>query len=222
MAYGNFGAYVWKNGKDITKDTCDRNYFWENNKWNLKPKENFEDEHELEVYSHAVIPLDDNIILEFYKLHILNIYIKNKEHCVDIENEIFNKAKCVYKDIIITGCYLNDAEYIVRYDINYKGDNYCVVIGSCFGNGYDETHISKYIKANVKYVEEFNGYFIDYKSDNEIEYYIRKDNRRDQRYNIWHWGIKPFFKDLFTFKWCYLGYDLIEIWEKLIDLYYLR
>ena len=28
MAYGNYGAYVWKNGKDVTKDCCDVPYIY--------------------------------------------------------------------------------------------------------------------------------------------------------------------------------------------------
>ena len=36
MVYSDYGAYVWKNGIDITKSSADKNYFYFKNekKWN--------------------------------------------------------------------------------------------------------------------------------------------------------------------------------------------
>lgn len=34
MAYSDYGAYVWKNGIDITKSVADKNYFYFKNEKN--------------------------------------------------------------------------------------------------------------------------------------------------------------------------------------------
>lgn len=231
MAYGNYGAYVWKNGKDVTKNYCDVPYIYKD-KWILKDKD---DEEECDVYSHAAIPITDDILLEFYKSYIIIHHKKDKPIHVD-SNFILHEYKTEwninnfeyierkyydfnYDNLIIVARELTD--FIQQYEITYGGNCWLILIGGAFGNGYDEKYISKLCKNRVKFLGVNNGYIIKTKSEYEIDYICRKDDRHDIYYHIWYWHMRDIPHHLIRFNFHEIAYHFREIYEKLKDLKYL-
>lgn len=216
MAYSNYGAYVWKNGEFVTQKYCDKSFYW--NKKYLEMQDEDWEKVEEHFGGHAVIILDDNYALEFYKYN-LKIFDKGKEvKTVNVENEILKKSEFVFnKKISIIGYAIDNCETIIEYDIIYKTDRWCVIIGSSFGNGWDTENTSKFIKKNLKYDD---GYYMECE---EISYGIEKQIRKDEiaftKYNLWRYGIKPFLKELLKFR--IDTYYLSEIKTYLIRWYYL-
>ena len=216
MAYSNYGAYVWKNGEFVTKKYCDKSFYW--NKGYKEMQDNDWEKIENHFGGHAVIILDNNYALEFYK-YGLKIMYKGKEiKTVDVENEIFKKAEFVYNKIIsIIGYPMDNCETIIKYNITYKNDKWCVIVGSSFGNGYDEQNTSKFIKNKLRYDKL---YYIECEEfEYGIEKQIRKDEIRSIKHRLWKYGIKPFFKELLKFR--IDTYYLSEIKTYIIRWYYL-
>lgn len=220
MAYGNYGAYVWKNGKNKTKEYCDVGYIAKDNKWQKYTDEDDDDyEKNHYIYSHAVIPITDDILVEFYKTTILINYIQS-DGAILVEqldtDKIFNNSKFKIKDLVFKGYELCD--HIQIYTISHKGTHYCIVIGGGFGNGYDKNHVSKLIKKRLCFSED--DYYIAFKSGYELEYTIRKDDRKDIKYNLWNFTIKPMLRDINHFKFN-LGFYLEDVKDYLQDFRYL-
>lgn len=167
---------------------------------------------------HAVIILDDDYALEFYKYN-LKIFDKGKEvKTVNVENEILKKSEFVFnRKISIIGYAIDNCETIIQYDIIYKTDRWCVIIGSSFGNGWDTENTSKFIKKNLKYDVVY------YMDCEELSYGIEKQIRKDEiasiKHRLWRYGIKPFLKELLKFR--IDTYYLNEIKTYLIRWYYL-
>lgn len=212
MAYSNYGAYVWKNGEDITKECADKGFCYLNNKW-LDDDKIDDDEIPSEISlklrranGHAVLDLGD-YFLTFYKIYN-PIIISKKENFK--EELIFDGtlAECEFvvpfrNDIIeIDKMSLNSHNNIIRYIIKYKEDVYSVIIGDAFGNGWDSRITSKFIKKYWRFDFERKYYFLDHEweyrsGDTEmlVDYLRRKDEKNDEKYWMWR-DIKSFIKSL--------------------------
>lgn len=229
MAYGNYGAYIWKNGKEMTSVCADRAYEYRNSKWQLEDEDHTDtdmEETKICAYSHAVIPIDDNILLEFYKTHMLDIYINDKKENIDIEKKILNKARYTHRKskVTIMGYALDSDNSIFFYEIKYKNDTWCVIIGSSFGRGYDHYKISKYVKKHIIYHtdEDEAWYYIKHKSEYEFDYYCRQSEIQHIRSMRWYFGIKTLIKDIFKLKGYSVAFDIREIIKYNNDIKYLK
>ena len=231
MAYSNYGAYIWKNGVDKTKECADRSYYY-NDMWKVKkPQEELEEWEDTQVGGHAVLALDNKILLCFYKTHSLDIYYgcendKIISHKIDIENDILKLAEYTdpTKQIKISGYSIDSDESIYMYEIQYENDIWCVVIGSAFGNGWDTRRISKFVRNNIDYRDRNGEYFyiLETESIYQIDYICRQDDLDDEKQDLWRYGIKPFLKNLFSFHWNYLSYYIGEIESRLVNIKYLK
>lgn len=212
MAYSNYGAYVWKNGINMIKKCCDVGYAYKKH-GNIYKWIKHEDEEEEHVGGHAVIPIGNNILLVFYKKS-LSIYWGNDNgsitsEYIDVDEKIFKHASFKKNGLEIMGYELNT--FIQFYEIKYKHEIWCVVIGSAFGNGWDDRHVSKLLKKKIKFA---NGYYVDL-NDYELDKAVRKDDIHSERYALWNYGIIPFLKrpDYWSFE---------EVKKRLKNLYYLH
>lgn len=214
MAYGNYGAYVWKDGINMTDTCCDTcwKYCDDNGfRW-IKDADG-------DILSHALVPLN-NILLEFYKTG-LKIHWGNPDGTITVEtvdtfNDILNKASYNNKEIAIVGMELND--YIQMYEIRYNEEYWCVIIGGAFGNGYDNKHVSKLLKK-TKYHEELH-YYPKLSNEYILDYMDRKDTINEELYSIWHWCLKPMFKGFLHFRFD-IGFYLDDIKDHLQNIRYL-
>lgn len=225
MAYSNYGAYIWKNGKEVTSICADKVYLFKEGAWRLKTADE-ENEDLKEVFAHAVLPLDNTVLLEFYKNCYLNIYIDNKKENIDLEKKVWSKVKYTHRatKVNISGYALDLEESIYFYEIKYKNDTWCVVIGSSFGAGYDHYAISKYVKKHLEYVFD-NGasyYYINHKSEYEFDYYCRLSTIQHVKETRWLFGIKPLLSDIFKLRWYNIAYDISNIIEDNIDIKFLK
>lgn len=237
MAYSNYGAYVWKNGKDITKETCDKDYIWKNNKWELQKYENDlsihkKDEESLVAFGHAVVPLSEDIVIEFYKTFGVKIYIKDKCTILDFETDIAQRSHFELEGITLVGFHLDSYENINFIEIEYNENMWCVVLGSGFGKGYDNYNVSKFVKKHIKFsdgkgdfrkgyrIRKFNN--LDLNTELIIDYMERKDDRNYIKYCIWNFAVKPLFKSLIKFDLYGVAFNFTELLEKLWELYYSR
>ena len=214
MAYGNYGAYVWKDGIDMTDICCDTC-------WKYCDNEGFRwiNVTDGDILSHALVPLN-NILLEFYKTG-LKIHWGNPDgtitvETVDIETEIFNKAAYNENEISIVGIELND--FIQMYEISYNNEYWCVIIGGGFGKGYDNKHVSRLLRK-TKYDAE-RHFYIQPMNDYILDYMVRKDDRNSEWYAIWHWCLKPMFKGFLHFRFD-IGFYLDDIKDHLQNIRYL-
>ena len=213
MAYGNYGAYVWKDGIDMTDTCCDTcwKYCDDNGfRW-IKDSEG-------DILSHALVPLN-NILLEFYKTG-LKIHWGNPDGTITVEtvntsNDILNKASYNNKEITIVGMELNNR--IQMYEIKYNEEYWCVIIGGAVGNGYDNKHVSKLLKK-TKYNEELH-YYTKLSNEYILDYMDRKDTINEELYSIWHWCLKPMFKRFLHFK--FDSFYLDDIKDHLQNIRYL-
>lgn len=224
MAYSNYGAFIWKNGEEVTKQCADKSYEYKDGVWQLEDEDHtdFGDD-ELVVGGHAILPLGNNILLEFYKTHTLNIYTGNVKENVDIEKKILEKAKYTYKKKIeIIGYCLDLNESIYFYEIKYNGDVWCVIIGASFGAGFDDYKISKYVKRRLTFDEGPRFYHINHKSEYEFDYWCRQSDIQHEKSMRWWFGIKPFIKDLLKFKFGNAGYHLHDIIEYSRNIKYMK
>ena len=217
MAYSDYGAYIWKNGEDITKKCADKAYYLINNKW--IESDNFEPE-DSEKYTvaegHAVLNFND-FCIGFYKVFSPIIYLNNGEiirtECLE-EIEYSNKDL----DLEITGYSLGNFDNINFFNIKYKNNIYCVICGSSFGNGFDDYKTSKYIKKNIYFDPDREYHCVYIKNDVDIDIVISKLQRLDdikfEKYLMKEYGIKPFFKDLFKFQFKNAIFHFNEILER--------
>lgn len=92
MAYSDYGAYVWKNGIDITKSAADKNYFYFKNEKKWYDYNALPDDMDLEKEVHAGMThkITDNQgrpKLDQAIEHILSKYKKLQEDFEQIDNE---------------------------------------------------------------------------------------------------------------------------------------
>lgn len=222
MAYGDYGAYAWKNGEFI-RNYCDTAWVWKkvNKKYRWKLSGERADENE--IMAHAVIPIG-NALLEFYKGRFMinwgredgTILIEE----VDVEEDILNKVVHTIKDFTISGYTLDVNESIIKYEITHGKDTYCVVVGASFGNGYDTNKKSRFVLKNMTFCK--NSYYIQFKSINQFDYLCRQDDIAFEKYLLWTYDIKPFLWDLIRLRFGRVRFHLIDIINRLIDIHYLK
>lgn len=197
MAYSDYGAYIWKNGKNITKECADTHYVWDGNEF-IKEEET--NEKSIAASGHAVICLGD-FCIEFLKVYNPRvIYSTGKK--VNTEIREGKDYKNIRRNVEITGCTLGNSELINLFEIRYKKDYYCVLCGSQMGNGLDNTKLSKFLLKKIRYNKENNRYYFDCETDIDIivDNLQRVEERRFERYLLKNYGIKPLLQDLIRFR----------------------
>lgn len=225
MAYGDYGAYVWKNGKLKLGwcDTC----------WAYREIGNefgwirTEDDEEDIILSHAVVPVGKTLF-EFYK-YGLKIYWGHDDgtittEVVDVEKDILNRAKVFIGDgeFELTGYMMDADESVIKYEIGHGEDAYCVIVGSSFGKGYDHYKKSKIVRKRIVFDEKFKYYLFDFKSIYQFDYCCRMDDVAFERHLLWEFGVKPFIKDLFTFRFRCMLYHGGQIIEHARNIRYMK
>ena len=217
MAYSDYGAYIWKNGEDITGKCADKAYYVVNNKWieldDFEPEEN---KKYVVAEGHAVLNFG-NFCISFFKVYSPVINFTNGGI---IQTECLEKLEYLNKslNLKIRGYSLGDTENINFFNIKYENDVYCVICGSSFGKGFDYYKTSKYIKNNIYYDLEREYYYIHTKNDVDLDIVINKLQRLDsisfEKYLMRQYAIKPFFKDLFKFQFRNAIFHFNEILER--------
>ena len=170
VAYSNYGAYIWKNGIDITSECADMRGV------------------------HALLEFPE-FRIEFYKTH---------EPVLVSSEKVVTISRYEYEDkemgLEIEGYFIDKDSTIAKYEITYKCDVYCVIIGACVGNGWDKTKVSKYLKKNIEYDDDLYRYYINTKHDVDsmivIDSLIRKDDLRHEKYCMRRFAIIPLIKDI--------------------------
>lgn len=188
MAYSDYGAYIWKNGKNITKECADTHYVWNGQKF---IKNRPYSDNSVVASGHAVICFDD-ICIEFYKLNNPKIiYSTGKK--INTEIDEGKDYKSIRRNLEITGYSLGNNEDVNLFEVRYKKDYYCVICGSQVGNGLDDTKLSKYLLKKINYNKENNSYYIN--CETEIDLVIdnleRREQRRFEKFLLKKFGIKP-------------------------------
>lgn len=200
MAYSDYGAYIWKNDKNITENCADSTYYFINGKFQKNNDEiKLDDENIISASGHAVLCFE-SFCIEFFKVYNPVIVFSNgekiKTDCLNFKNYENKKIK-----LKISGYYLDDLELINMFQVSYQGNNYCVVCGSQVGNGLDNNYTSKYIIKNLYYDKERGYYFINTKYDVEISSVLNKlirlDDIKFEKYLMKTYALKPMIKDLF-------------------------
>lgn len=231
MAYSNWGAYIWKNGENITKQTADKGftYIAGDKKWYENAQiDDLDIEGLPHAGGHAVLVLD-NFALEFYKTYSPIIVFNTGKF---IPTQVLGNDESIYENkkiqLKIVGMAINTNENIVEFDIEYKKDAYCVIVGMGVGNGYDKTRTSKFIRKHITFTSERRCYFFKHKwieatdTWQVLDYLGRLDNLKDERYYRWKFGIKPFFEDLIRFKFRDALFHLEEIRKRNIKIKLLK
>lgn len=182
MAYSDYGAYVWCNGENITKKTCDLSNDYSG--------------------GHALLDFGD-YTLEFYKTYEPTIKFKNTNKksivikCFDIYNWVDKK-----RNLSVSGYHFDSLETINCFRIRHGEDYYLVICGSSVGNGFDKQRVSKYFLKNTYYQD--GEYYFKTKCgafpSTVVDYLIRKDDVAFERRLNWEYHIKPFLKNLLRFR----------------------
>lgn len=171
MAYSDYGAYIWKNGENITDECADisckiidgkfilKN--WYDNLVNEVNNKTNERENVKTISGHAVINLE-KFCISFYKTYNPILHYPNGEYKeIDIRKKFdYSMRK---EQLYIRGYKLGYQTGFYFYEIDYKKDKYCVIIGNAIGKGWDSTPASKYVlkhlvlfERDVRYVTEYN------------------------------------------------------------------
>lgn len=220
MAYSDFGAYIWKNGENITKECADTHYVWNGEKF-VKDVEEY-DEKSVVAGGHAVICLGD-FCIEFLKVYNPRIvYHTGKKINTKITEG--TDYKSIRKNLEITGFSYGSRELINMFEIRYKKDYYCVICGSQIGNGLDDTKVSKYVLNNIKYNEENKHYYIDSDVDSDmvIDKLQRLEEIKFEKYLLKNYGIKPLLADLIRFRFDGVQFHWQTCKEHLCKIKWLR
>ena len=222
MAYSDYGAFVWKNGKEITKECADTTYYLMKNgkskKWKKFVSKELEEELEAQLEDtfqaggHAVLQLG-NFCLVFYKAcNPQLIYSSGKKE--NLEVLLMSKYLNKKLDLQIIGYTLGSNEAINMFEIRYKEDYYCVICGYQIGNGLEENETSKYISKHIRFNEDLKDYYIDH-NVNDLDIVFDKLGRKDaikfQKYCLRKFGFRPLFKDIKAWDFNGIKYDIKEI-----------
>ena len=223
MAYSDYGAYIWKNGKNIT-DECadvackiiDGEFVFNNWYDNLADKVK-NNENEKTISGHAIINFN-KFCISFYKTYNPMLHYTNGEY-----KEIDIRKKYDYsiekEELFIRGYELGYQTGFYFYEIDHKEDKYCVVIGSAIGKGWDTTPASKYVLKHLDLFERSDGrifYRIKTNRDIDLDIVFNKLDRLEdiklEKYWMNKYIIKLFI-DLFKLKFKNLVWDLEQILE---------
>lgn len=225
MAYSDYGAYIWKNGKNITNECADVSckiiegkFVFKNWYDNLVDEINKnENEKEKTISGHALINLE-KFCISFYKTYNPILYYPNGEYKeVDIRKKFdYSMRK---ERLYIRGYELGYHTGFYFYEIDYKEDKYCVVIGNAIGKGWDTTPASKYILKHLVLFEREDGssiYRIETKRDIDWDIVFNKLDRLED-INVEKYWLKEYkkqlCKDLFKLRFKKLAWNLNEILE---------
>lgn len=231
MAYSNWGAYIWKNGENITKKMADKAFIYikADKKWyESTVVDDIDVEGMPRAGGHAVL-IFENFALEFYKIYSPKIVFNTGKI---IQTQVLENDEYIYKNkkiqLKIIGMAINTNENIVKFDIEYKNDVYCVIVGMGIGNGYDKTRTSKFIRKHITFIPERRCHFLKHKWTEAtdtwqvLDYLGRLDDIKDERYCRWEFGIKPFFEDLIRFKFKNAFFHLQEIRKRNVKIKLLK
>lgn len=223
MAYSDYGAFIWKNGENITDKCADiacklKNGFFGFDDWfdNLGEYLGTESREYKIISGHAVINLGKFCIV-FYKTFNPKIYYTDgtsKELNI-LEKDYKNKKENLY----ISGYNLGYETEFFFYEINYKEDKYCVIVGSGIGKGFENTPASKYVLKHLVLFERCDGqifYRIDTKHDVDWDIVFNKLDRLEDINREKYWlrrYRKDFLKCLFKFKFKDAIWNLNEALE---------
>lgn len=196
MAYSDYGAFIWKNGKDITDECGDISYVKFGDEWissaklTDKQRQTMEDTdgYKNSFEGHAVIDLGD-ALLSCYKTYNPKLLYKSTGEIIELK--IDEKADVTIK---IGGktlfIYELQEDYVHFRFIQYGSDYYCIVVGSEVGKGFEYTPLSKFIKKHYCFLGEDGSKFIQkgkliLNMDEVVNYYGRKSDISIARY--WRW-----------------------------------
>lgn len=225
MAYSDYGAYIWKNGENIT-DECadisckviDGKFIFDNWYDNLVNEVNNKmDEKEIvkTISGHAVINLG-KFCISFYKTYNPILYYPNGEYKeIDIRKKFDYSMK--KEQLYIRGYKLGYQTGFYFYEIDYREDKYCVIIGSAIGKGWDSTPASKYVLKHLVLFEREDGsiiYRIETKRDVDWDIVFNKLDRLEDIKSEKYWKnryIKKLFIDLFKLKLKNIVWDINQI-----------
>lgn len=217
MAYSDYGAYIWKNGRNITKECADISCKIEDDKFvfenwydnlsdEIKEKENSK-----KISGHAIINLE-KFCISFYKTYNPRLYYLNGENKeIDIKKK-FNYSMQKEK-LHIRGYKLGYQTGFYFYQIDYKEDKYCVIIGSAIGNGWDSTPASKYVLKHLKLIEN-NIYKVETKRDVDWDIVFNKLDRLEDISSEKYWikrYIRSILIDLFELNFKNLVWDYNQL-----------
>lgn len=199
MAYSNYGAFIWKNGKNVTDKYADTGFIWKGKKFVKETDKEAEEEY-IRASGHAVIPLG-NFCIEFYKTFNPKIIYSsgNKKEINVFDIKDYKNTRLSLK---ISGYSLDAYNSINVFEIKHKEDVYYVICGNCVGNGYDDNNVSQYLLKNVKYDKEEKFYWIE-DGNTDITTIIDKLSRLDEIDHEKYWlkrYRKDFWKSLLKFK----------------------
>lgn len=184
MAYSNWGAFVWKNGENITATTCDLSNDYSG--------------------GHALLDFGE-FSIEFYKNYepVIKFADKSKKNievkCLKAKSWNNKKIK-----IRIVGYSLDNNEIVNAFQISHNDNNYFVICGMSVGKGFEKCKLSKYLLKNVRYDDGRKWHWIKTKFDANVGDVVDKMQRLDmitfERFSNWQFCIKPFLKRLLKFK----------------------
>lgn len=201
MAYGNWGAFIWKNGENITKECADTTFIWNGIEFIKDTEEDIDEENTIEASGHAVIPFKD-FCIQFYKIYNPKIvYSSGKIKEINVVDDFFKKYQNNKLNLMIWAYPLDCNNSVYVFEIKHKDDFYFVICGNRVGNGYNENHFSHYLLKNVKFNEEIGNYWIEYNdvdADIIINKLIRLDDIDSEKYDLRRYR-KTFWKNIFIF-----------------------
>lgn len=232
MAYSDYGAFVWKNDKEITNECADKAYYrMKNGVWVESNELSFNlgiDLNTKIVEGHAVLDFG-SYFLVFYKDYNPTLY--NKETCQSkileldksgkIEIDIDNKKLTILEGL---------CDYLKFRYVSFDNDNYFIVCGGSVGKGYEKTCVSKAIKKYLCcWSYEPNKFRYDFTNKGQLIYDMdiivnscsRRDDIKHERYwrNIY---IKDLIISMFKFKFNDASFDWKEICEHNLKIKYLK
>lgn len=221
MAYSDYGAFIWKNGENVT-NLCADSSFYAVQDGKKKKFYNYDiisdliDCNDICSSGHAVLCFD-TFCLEFLKTYspIIKFTTGSTINTKCLENIKYTNKSL---GIEVTGYSLGDNELVNFFNIKHKDDVYCVICGACVGKGFEYKKLSKYIQKNIYYDKEREYYYFRTKHNISLDYIINKLIRLDEisfeKYLMWNYGIKSFIKDLLKFKIRNAWYHFNDILER--------
>ena len=213
MAYSDYGAFIWKNGENVTKEFADTGFSYNKEKKEWLKSEIYEDD-TIHAGGHAVLKLKD-FCIEFYKcLEPYLVYKTGKKIKLKIL-EYYDEYQNTKLNLKISGYSIGHNKTINMFHIEHNKDFYTVICGAQVGNGYENTKVSKWILKNIKFYKnkDFSYFNNVYDLDAMIDNLNRKDDLKFARYLRWEFGIKLLLRDIIKFKFKSILWDLDQITE---------
>lgn len=209
MAYSDYGAFVWKNGKEITEECADV-AFWDGK-------------------GHAVLDLGTHFLV-FDKDYNPYLYDKEAHERVVLNLDEHGQMEAQINKKTFT-IYESNYDYLKFREFSFDGNDYFVVCGCGVGHGFEKTHVSKIIKKYLDYLNiKLNdgvGYFFYGRGylmphmDLAINWAARHDDIIFERH-LRNAYIKDLLANLFSLRFNNVLYDWIEICKRNLKIKYLK